>query len=211
MGTVVQYDPSRFDVSNMANAKAIILTPDESTTDQRWVKETPYLGALIAEHMGVRPRHRVLDYGCGIGRLAKELIDRSGCSVVGVDTSVNMRALAPTYVRDDRFLSCPPSMLSSIADSHFAVSVWVLQHIPSVEAAIDEIRRHLQPAGQLFVVNCNRRFLPIDGGKWADDGKDVRDLLCARFNEVAHGQLDPEQTSRIMSQEAFWGVYQRRN
>jgi len=206
----IPYDPSCFNVASVAHAKAIILTPDESTTDERWAQETPYLGALIEEHLGVRPRHRVLDYGCGIGRLSKELIERCGCSVVGVDTSLNMRALAPTYVRDDRFLSCPPAMLSSVADFHFAVSVWVLQHVLEVEAALDEIRRHLHPEGRLFVVNTNNRYVPVAGGNWADDGKDVRDLLGARFNEIAYGRLDPAQTSRIMSHEAFWGVYQRR-
>lgn len=212
-----RFDPSFFTVRTVLEARARILTPEDSTTDTRWRIETPYLGELIMEHLALRPDHRVLDFGCGIGRLAKEMIDRSGCAVVGADTSVTMQCQAPAYVQSERFFSCHPAALSLGACSsgvHHAVAVWSLQHIPNVDAAdgaIALIHRSLRSGGKLFVVNNHKRALPIDEGRWYDDGKDVRELLGARFQEVSHGTLDVERTTPVTSRAAFWGVYQRRN
>lgn len=205
-----RYDPSRFDVSCTAEAKQIILTPEDSTTDERWAKETPYLGGLMGRHLDLTFSSSVLDYGCGIGRMAKDLIARHGCSVVGVDTSMNMRALAPTYVLSDRFVACHPEAMMCIAPVHFAIAVWSLQHIPDIETALSNIRLKLRPSGTLFVVNAHNRVVPTEGGEWADDGLDVRELLGARFREVSYGHLDPAHTTPATAQHAYWAVYQRR-
>src|ERR1700744_5972176 len=122
-----------FEVRTIEQAKSVILTPEDTTTDARWEKETPYLASLISKHIGVHPKDRVLDYGCGIGRMSKALIDRFGCSVFGGDPSCSMRPLAASYVNDDRFLSCAPSMLPLLSPCALAISVWALQHIPDLE------------------------------------------------------------------------------
>lgn len=205
-----RYDPGCFNVRNIAEAKSIILTPEESSTEERWEVETPYLGRLISTKLELATHHRVLDYGCGIGRLSKELIKLSGCSVIGVDSSVSMRALAHSYVVNDRFLACSPNALSNVQDVHSAIAVWALQHIPGLEAVLATIHNQLISCGRLLVVNTHRRFLPIQDGRWADDGKDVREQLGARFTEVAYGVLDPAHTSKSSQRHAFWGVYQKR-
>ena len=46
-------------------------------------------------------------------------------------------------------------------------------------------------------------------GPWFDDGKDVRELLCARFKELAYEPLDEQQTTPAVARGAFWAVYQR--
>jgi hypothetical protein len=66
-------------VNNLAEAMSIILTPEGSTTADRWETETPYLADLIGQQCALRPDSLVLDYGCGIGRLAHELISRHNC------------------------------------------------------------------------------------------------------------------------------------
>lgn len=38
----ITYDPRVFDVTTIEDAMRIILTPEDSTTDHRWVTETPY-------------------------------------------------------------------------------------------------------------------------------------------------------------------------
>lgn len=211
LSETIPYDPKRFDVHSISEAMAIILTPEDSTTQQRWATETPYLSDLIAHHFDLQTRHRVLDFGCGIGRISKNLIKKTGCSVVGVDTSVSMRSLAPAYVLDKRFLSCAPEMLPLIAKVNFAISVWTLQHIPDLSGAIDLVKQQLLPYGKLLVVNSCGRCLPVPNGLWVDDKQDTRELLCARFNEVAFGALDPEKTTPKTSVAAFWGVYERRS
>lgn len=205
------YDSSCFNVRTIDQAKAIILTPEDSTTDKRWATETPYLGRLINDHLKLESHHRLLDYGCGIGRMSKELIEKHDCSVVGLDTSVSMRALAPAYVKSDQFLACGPPGLYLVKDVHFAIAVWTLQHIPQLATAIRLIDARLQSRGKLFVVNNIKRCIPAADGDWVDDGADVREQLGAQFNELAYGQLDEKQTSVHTAQGSFWGVYQRRS
>ena len=48
----------------------------------------------------------VLDYGCGVGRLAKAMIEAKGCAVIGLDISARMRTLAQDYVASDRLSPC---------------------------------------------------------------------------------------------------------
>lgn len=205
------YSPRCFDVRNIAEAKAIILTPDTSTTDERWERETPYLADLIGEHLALKPHHRVLDYGCGIGRMSKALIERFGCSVVGVDQSVSMRALACAYVDSDKFVACAPTgslLFSCIGGAHHAIAVWSLQHIPAIDTAINDLYRKVMWGGRILVVNAYHRFLPVEGGRWTDDGEDVRERLAARFKEVAYGPLDPAHTSPDTARHAYLGVYE---
>lgn len=205
------HNSSVFDVRTIAQAKQVILTPEDSSTDRRWTVETPYVANLIVDHLAIRAHHRVLDYGCGIGRIAKALIGQAGCTVLGVDTSASMRALAPAYVESDRFCSLAPEMLSAVNDTHFAVAVWVLQHIPRLTAAVDQIHRKLMPHGQLLVVNMESRALPDERGGWTDDGVDVREHLSARFKEVHYARLDPAHTTPATAQHSFLGIYQRRD
>ena len=63
------YDASVFDVADLDAAKRIILTPENSTTQERWAVETPYLVELIAAHLPIDRETVLLDYGCGIGRM----------------------------------------------------------------------------------------------------------------------------------------------
>jgi SAM-dependent methyltransferase len=92
------YNSGIFEVANLDDARRIILTPEGGlTTDERWESETPYLVGLVAENLQLTADSVIVDYGCGIGRLARELIARYGCRVVGVDISAQMRSLAERF------------------------------------------------------------------------------------------------------------------
>src|SRR5262249_9213972 len=151
------YNPEIFSVRNVGEAKAIILTAETSTTEVRWEQETPLLCGLIEARTNISPETVVLDYGCGIGRIAKALIERHGCSVVGVDISPSMRALSVEYVGSDRFFACAPEMLGLLTGAglrfDLAISVWVLQHCLMPADDIGLVRDGLRPGGRLFVVN----------------------------------------------------------
>ena len=68
------YNPGVFNVNDIAQAMAIIMTPEGSTTADRWDNETPYLADLVAEqfditgcrkHVGrycTKSRHRTGDH-----------------------------------------------------------------------------------------------------------------------------------------------------
>src|SRR6266478_5491073 len=109
--TTLTYLPQVFDVLNMQSAREVILTHEgAASAEERWVTETPYVADLIEKSLRITPETVLIDYGCGIGRLAKELITRHRCRVIGIDISINMRALAIDYVRSDRFFACSPEM-----------------------------------------------------------------------------------------------------
>jgi SAM-dependent methyltransferase len=206
-----RYDPSIFDVRSIAEAREIILTPAGQTSEERWEREAPYLMELLARHVTLGERSLVIDYGCGVGRMAKALIIRYGCRVIGVDISVSMRALAQVYVGSDRFIACAPDWLPSFAHLRpdAALAVWVLQHCVRPEEDLILLRAALSTSGaRLLVVNNNCRVVPVTGALWADDGKDVEALLRGAFRQVSRGELDVEAVSAELAESTFWGVYE---
>lgn len=204
------YDPAVFDVVDMLTAQRIILTSEGSTTEERWKTETPYLADLISQTLKLSPDMTVLDYGCGIGRVAKELINRNGCSVVGVDMSESMRALAPEYVQSARFRVCSPQLLDDWIRQgqrfDAAISIWVLQHCLWPAEDISRIKQSLKPSGQLFVLNNIWRAVPVAGGAWENDGVDIKRLLKDQFALVQDGRLPPDKTAALAATH-FWAVF----
>src|SRR5665811_598275 len=109
----------------------------------------------------------------------KALIDRFGCSVVGVDISKSMRSLAREYVDSDRFKVCAPECLEALNQKFdAAIAIWVLQHCFDPKATIDQIHSGLKSDGRMFVVNDHHRIVPCREG-WVSDGKDVLALIKA--------------------------------
>lgn len=203
--------PGVFAVRNLDEARRIILTPtSDASTDERWENETPYLTKLAKSELALTPDHLVIDYGCGVGRIGSSLIRSSSCRVLGIDASAEMRALASASDHSPRFAAVSRGMLEALVTAGFraeaAVSIWVLQHIPAVEDDIALLKRALAPGGKLLVVNTLRRAIPVEGG-WADDGKDIRAVLCARFAEQRQGVLDASAVGQQTAAHAFWGLY----
>ena len=108
------YNPSVFHVNDIPQAMTIIMTPEGSTTADRWEKETPYMADIIAEQFAITADSLVLDYGCGIGRMSHELIKRHNCLVVGVDICPACAPFRSVYTRSDRFMSCSQEMLEGL-------------------------------------------------------------------------------------------------
>jgi SAM-dependent methyltransferase len=213
------YYPQVFDAADEAAARAIILTDEGegADTETRWARETPYLVELVRAHLRLGPESLVLDYGCGIGRMARALIAATGCRVVGVDISARMRALAAAHVADERFMAVAPAQLDGLvahglrADA--ALAVWVLQHCLAPAEDIARLRAALAPQGRLFVLNMPGRAVPAvqeAGGEarfvWAADGIDVAALLRARFAVEAAGEPDMARVPRMSSIGAYWMV-----
>src|SRR4051812_31076405 len=94
-----EYNPRVFfEPRNVSMAMQIAVTAEDSSTDDRVRRETPHLCDLMDEYVPVGVLSRVMDYGCGPGRVAKEVISRHQCTVFGVDISPPMRALAIDYL-----------------------------------------------------------------------------------------------------------------
>ena len=207
------YNPSVFNVADIAAAKRIILTPEGVPTEQRWQVETPYVADLIANAMTLTPDTVLIDYGCGIGRVAKELIARHGCRVIGIDISPSMRSLAVGYVQSDRFFTCPPQMLDAMIERGMtvdaAISIWVLQHCAFPSEDIGRLQRALKAGGHLFILNNDDRAVPTVERGWVSDGLDIKALLSRDFVLRAEGRPQREQTSQSIAALTYWASFQK--
>lgn len=191
-----RYRPEIFDATDLASAKNIILTPEPGTTTaERWEKETPYLVEQIGKYLEPDENSCILDYGCGVGRLAKALIERYNCWIVGVDTSTSMRQLALGHVGSPRFSVCSPEGLEMMVARGFAtdhaVSIWVIQHCLRPQEDIARIKAVVKKGGHVYILNSRFRVVPTDKG-WVNDGIDVIEMLQREFVEVYRGVL-PER------------------
>jgi SAM-dependent methyltransferase len=197
------FQPEVFEVKSVKQAMDIILTSEpDTTTDERWEKETPYLVEDIGRFLAIGPDRCVLDYGCGIGRIARPLIETFGCRVVGVDSSQSMRLMAPEYVRSDRFVVWSPEDLDAMIrqgfQADFCVCLWVIQHVPDMMNVIQRIARALRPEGILYAMNQLRRAVPTDQG-WCDDCLDVQAALRRVFLEENVHPLPREAATPFLS------------
>jgi ubiquinone/menaquinone biosynthesis C-methylase UbiE len=129
----------------------------------------PVLAPAVAELLdemgpGLGGAHHVIDIGTGTGQLALAALERwPGITVVGIDASAEMRAMADAEA-DRRLSAGGRARFSSIvaladrmpvADGSFdtAVSSFVFQLVPNRSRALREARRVLRPGGRLAYVS----------------------------------------------------------
>lgn len=208
------YDRKIFDAPDEETARRIILTPEVGQgSEERWERETPYLAEVVGRHLGIRRQGLYIDYGCGIGRLAKPLIEQFDCKIIGVDLSERMRTMAPTYVGSQNFSAVSPHVLHSLVKGGLrvdgALSVWVFQHVIKPDLDIDLCASALNDDAGLFVLNIAARAVPTAEGRWANDGIDVRSLLEARFSRFDGINLDDTVVPAHTIARSFCGVYRR--
>jgi SAM-dependent methyltransferase len=205
--TTAVYTPEFFDVGSISEAKNVILGPEENATvEQRWQRETPYLVDLIRQHLSITDESVLLDYGCGVGRLSRELIQQTGCRAIGVDQSVNMRALSANYVNSPNFYSCDASMLLP-GSVDFALSVWVLQHCVEPYKNIEHIHTAMRPGGVLFVIE-DKRLIPTNKG-WITDEKDNFAFLREKFVQVDTIRLSNEKVGKDLAPRSRCGIFRK--
>jgi SAM-dependent methyltransferase len=136
------------------------------------------------DELGMPTRwERVLDFGCGVGRLSQALAQNAN-EVVGVDISVPMLDKARELDRSGgvcQFVVNESSDLRQFPDGHFDLvyTTLVLQHLPRpvIDRYVAEFLRVLRPGGiaVMGVATCPRwtprgiiwRFAPFRVIAWA--------------------------------------------
>lgn len=173
---MTRYVKEVFDVTTFDHAKHVVLTSDPSDPD-KFERETQFLIDVIRDADILKENDTVMDFGCGMGRVSKELVHQLNLNVVGVDISDSMLTFARLYV-------CKPQQFSthstySVPESVDAVvSTFVLQHTEDPAKEIKNISAVLKQGGHLVLVNEHNRFVPSDVDRdnfiiWNDDAFDV--------------------------------------
>jgi len=115
------------------------------------LSDIPYLDRFLSY---VRKGGKILDLGCGTGRLTRHLADR-GFEVVGVDFSEEMLKIARRNHRGIKFVYGDMRKIKFSKGSFDAVSVaYSLFHLEKKEvpAVLGKIGKVLKPGGILFLV-----------------------------------------------------------
>jgi ubiquinone/menaquinone biosynthesis C-methylase UbiE len=107
--------------------------------------EQPAMMSLLPDVKG----YKVLDLGCGTGDFCKILKSRGADSIVGVDISSNMLALAKEEPVDGiEFFNLPMEELKFAADSFdLVVSSLALHYVADVFTLFQNVRDWLKPSG----------------------------------------------------------------
>ena len=107
----------------------------------------------LARSLSERPL-RILDLGCGTGKLSRYLHDATGCEVIGIDPAeasvakARQNASALTFlVQSAEALLFPDTSFDSI------VSLKAIHEIPHPQQALNEAYRVLRHGGLIFIVD----------------------------------------------------------
>lgn len=179
--------------SQARRVEALYLTPD--LVRQR---------EATLERLALAAGERVLDVGCGPGLLAQSAAAVVGPQgeVFGVDLSANMVALAKRrcahlpwtdfHVADAVALPCAAEHFDAVTCTQ------VLEYVPEVERALDELKRVLRPGGRLLLVDTD-----WESCVWASgDAARMRRMLAAWDSHCAQPQL-PRVLGPMLARHGF--------
>lgn len=112
--------------------------------DPRWRR-------FLVSRIDVGPRQTVLDVATGTGAVARELIARRGCTVVGIDQSPEMLAEARRRLPDDVKLIEGRAEQLPFPDATFdaLTFTYLLRYVADPAATLQELTRVVRPGGTL--------------------------------------------------------------
>ena len=151
----------------------------------------------VDRHLCARPLGfagtRVLDIGCGTGRLIAHALACGAAEVAGIDGSAEMlaraaeRLAAPRAKGRVRLVRGELTQPWDLPREAFDIGVisLVLEHAPTVMPIIAEAARHLVPGGLLFVAEIHPDML-----RTALGGHFERDDVAYALPSHPHGQAE---------------------
>lgn len=187
---MISYAPHFFNRSTVDEAKGVILSPYGGLgVKERWEVETPWL----AERLKFPADGVVVDYGCGIGRVAKAIRR----PVLGVDISIQMLHFAVDHVCRQDFIPASPVAFRLLVGSGFrasgAMAIWSLQHVADVVGTVCDIMRGLRSGSPFWLLDLCERHVPvIADGNFAmiGDERKVLQIVDEWCEQVGREPLD---------------------
>jgi SAM-dependent methyltransferase len=138
-------------------------TPIAPDYAQIWAPLLRPYGVRLLEALPLREASRVLDLGCGVGRLLPDIAARAPtAAVVGTDLTEGMLRQAPPGFARVVMDGTRPAFAHRSFDA--IVSAFVVFHFPEPLPALKGIRRLLRPGGSmaLAVWGTEKRFPALD-------------------------------------------------
>lgn len=176
---------------------------------ERWNKETPVFAKQILSHLQTNPGTVILDYGCGVGRLSKEILFQDqNVTVIGLDASSHQLKIAKEYVNDSRFIPVLPQQLKQKVDLVYCI--YCLQHVPGIELrdVLSRIHTFLKPGGLLVYASSDYRMaIRFDGGGFFDDrflGVNIREEISRLFVEAGDLFVNNDALEPVV-RKMVWG------
>jgi 2-polyprenyl-3-methyl-5-hydroxy-6-metoxy-1,4-benzoquinol methylase len=156
----MNYIKKAFDVTTITQAMNVVLSFEEDKPE-KFHKETQFLIDIIQNENIITTESTVLDFGCGMGRVSKEIVKTFDCSVLGFDISESMKTFATLYISNPRkfktILQMPDNNSVDVC-----LSIFVLQHVENPKQDIENIVNALKPNGYLVLINEDNRFIPAN-------------------------------------------------
>ncbi len=155
-------------------------------------------------HLALNTGDRVLDVGCGPGLLALQMADIVGPegSVVGLDPSADMRAIAESRCEDKSWVSIVDGDAVALPgdDGSFdaVVSTQVYEFVPDIEKALGEAHRVLKPGGRLAIIDTDWDSAVVR----TNDRVRLHTIMEARRNHFVHSDL-PARLPALLTKASF--------
>lgn len=215
-----KYNPEFFEPKSYEDARNIVLMYHEMSAEDRWESETNWTRDLLIAMRSLNENSVVLDWGTGVGRIAKMLIETFNCKVVGVDINKKMLDYAIQNVNSDKFSVMTYDEFlrtSPTAEYTHATATWVLQHSNTSQYDIALIQKALKDQGKMFVIDMLWKCIPkvVDGESpsatnFYDDKVNNKDELARWFIPTAMGTIPNTITVQSICDISWWGFLQKR-
>lgn len=135
-------------------------------------------GASVVELLAPQPEETILDLGCGSGELT-ERIAQAGATVVGLDASPEMVALARRQFPELEFRVADATTFDFREQFDAVFSNAALHWMPEATAVVQRVYQHLRPGG---------RFVAELGGRG-----NVAQIVAATLHQLRqHGHPRPQ-------------------
>jgi demethylmenaquinone methyltransferase / 2-methoxy-6-polyprenyl-1,4-benzoquinol methylase len=138
------------------NRAALALFAPLAATYDRYARllslgQDPRWRRFLVSRIDAQPEDRILDVASGTGAVARELRRRFGCSVVALDQSAEMLAVA--RARGDEGIEVVQGRAETLpfADASFdgLTFTYLLRYVDDPEATVKELARVVRPGGRV--------------------------------------------------------------
>ncbi|WP_019854013.1 class I SAM-dependent methyltransferase [Actinopolyspora mortivallis] len=167
---------------------------------------------------------RVLDYGCGPGKVAERVVDACASTVVAVDSSPAMLEIARRQrahpridyrlVHDERLVFLPEDSVDAAMCCYVFINIGSLERITRIAA---EVHRVLRPGGRYAVLDTNPNTTGIrfstfrsgDPGRRYAPGQRRRVLLYrpdGHTLELTDHHWPPSTYHHVLAEAGFGGI-----